>query len=145
MSRLIELDPNMSNDQEPKDQEYGYYIFGQLTNVPTVQKVPKKSNLQVHEIDISTSNTTVDIGLTISQEELHQLQQQKNIYKRMWKQLQTSRLQHGNPYFIENDILMRNIIINKQDFQTMVLPRVLINEVLSLAHGELGHNVTTRT
>ena len=61
MSRLIELDPNVSQDPEPEGHEYGYYVFEQLSNVPTVQKVPQESNLEVHEIDISKSNVAVGI------------------------------------------------------------------------------------
>ena len=33
---------------------------------------------------------------------------------------------------------------NKQHLKTMVLPRVLVNQVLRLFHEELGHSGTTR-
>ena len=51
----------------------------------------------------------------------------------------------NNLYYIEDKLLMRNIIDNKQCFHTMVLPWVLIIQILRAAEDELGHNVTTRT
>ena len=40
---------------------------------------------------------------------------------------------------------MRNVIANKQHFQTIFLAQVLITEVLLLAHNALSHNDTTIT
>ena len=59
--------------------------------------------------------------------------------------LKSSKLQTNNPYYIEDELLMRNIIDNKQFFHTMVLPWVLITQILMAAHGEVGHNGSTRT
>ena len=57
--------------------------------------------------------------------------------------LQSSKSQVSNPYYIEDKLLMRNIIDNKQCFYTMVLPQVLITQILRAAHDELGHNGST--
>ena len=58
--------------------------------------------------------------------------------------LRYSKLHVSNPYYIEDKLLMRNIIDNKQCFYTLVLPQVLITQILKTAYDELGHNGTTR-
>ena len=40
---------------------------------------------------------------------------------------------------------MRNVTDNKQYFQTIVLPRVLVIQALRSMHDQLGHNGTRRT
>ena len=44
MSRFIEIDPDMYQDPEPEDQEYGYCVFKQLPSVSTVQNVPNRAS-----------------------------------------------------------------------------------------------------
>ena len=59
--------------------------------------------------------------------------------------LKSSKLQTNNKYYIEDELLMRNIIDNKMCFHTMVLPQVFTTQILKAAHNELGNNGTTRT
>ena len=58
--------------------------------------------------------------------------------------LKSSTLQ-VNPYYIEDKVLMRNIIDSKQCFHSMMLSHILITTILRAAHDELGHNETTQT
>ena len=59
--------------------------------------------------------------------------------------LKSSKLQANNPYYIEDELLMKNIIDNKQCFHAMVLPWLLITPILRAANDELSHNGTTLT
>ena len=104
-----------------------------------------KLNTDVNEITSSPADSAVHIEIIITCEKLHQLQQQDHFCKGIWKQLQTSRLQSSNPYFIENELLMSNVRQNKQYLQTIVLQRILVTQLLRLADDHLGHNVTTKT
>ena len=54
-------------------------------------------------------------------------------------------LQTNNPYYMEDELLMRNKIDDKQCFHTMVLLKVLMTQILRAAHDELGHNGSIRT
>ena len=49
------------------------------------------------------------------------------------------------PYYVEDKLLMRNIIDNKIFFHTMELSQVLMTQILGAAHDELVHNGSTRT
>ena len=44
---------------------------------------------------------------------------------------------------MEDELLMRNKIDDKQCFDIMVLSQVLKTQILRAAHDELGHNVST--
>ena len=46
---------------------------------------------------------------------------------RILDQLQASKLQPGDLYYIESELLMRNVVDNKH-FQTAVLPQVLVTQ-----------------
>ena len=46
---------------------------------------------------------------------------------------------------MEDELLMRNLIDNKQCFHTMVMPWVLKTQILRAAHDELCHNGPTRS
>ena len=76
---------------------------------------------------------------------LCQLQQNDPLCKGIMGLLKFSKVQASNLYYIEDKLLMRNIIDNKQCFHTMVLLRILITQILRATHDELGHNGTTRT
>ena len=54
-------------------------------------------------------------------------------------------LQTNNPYYMEDELLMRNKIDDKQCFDIMVLSQVLMTQILRAAHDELDHNGSTRT
>ena len=59
--------------------------------------------------------------------------------------LRRGRLVDGHIYTIQKDILRRFMTIDNARFLPIVLPRVLIGHVLSLAHDLLGHNGISRT
>ena len=43
MSKLVELDPDVYQDPEHKDQKYGHFVSEQLPNVSVVQNVLPKA------------------------------------------------------------------------------------------------------
>ena len=60
--------------------------------------------------------------LNIAQGQLHQLQQKDTFCKMIISLLKSSKLQADNPYYMEDELFMRNIIDNKQCFHTIMLP-----------------------
>ena len=81
VSRLIKLDPDIYQKPEPEGHEYGYCVFEQLPSISSVQCVLHKSGPEINEIYSSPADPAVDIKLHITQERLHQLEQQTFVNK----------------------------------------------------------------
>ena len=76
---------------------------------------------------------------------LTELQQEDEFYNNILKQIEKGNIVDGQLYKIENNILKRFIIDGYDTYETTVIPRSLIPQVLQMAHDELKHNVTHRT
>ena len=124
MSKLITIDPDTCQDPEPEGQEYGYCMFEELPNVSMMKKVLPKANVTLNEIRVSSAGPGTDLKLDITNEKICQLQQEDPFSRRIMSLLKSSL------YYIENELLMSNIIDNKQCFHTVVLPQVLTTQVL---------------
>ena len=85
-----------------------------LSNVSTVQNVSYRTNKNANKVNAAPADRAADMELNIKQVNLHQLWQQDHFCIRTGNELQTSRLQSGKLYFIEYDLLMRNVTDNKQ-------------------------------
>ena len=137
MIRLITSDPDICQDTQPEGKEYGYSVFEELPNISMIRKVSPKANITLNEVSVSSADYGMNFMLNITNEMLCHLQQDDFFCKRIMGLLKSSKLQANNPYYIEDKLLIRNIIDNKQCFCTMVLPRLLITQILRAAHDEL--------
>ena len=61
------------------------------------------------------------------------------------KQLDKGNLIERQPYFIEDYVLHQIVKDLDQQYETVVVPRVLIGQVLKVSHDLLGHNGIGRT
>ena len=145
MNRLIVINPDTCQDPQPEGQEYGYCIFEELPNVSTIKKVSSKVDVTLNEKMVSLAGLGADLQLGVTCKQLCQLQQEDPFCKRIMSLLKSSELQTNNPYYMEDELLMRNITDNKQFFYIIVLPHVLMTQILRAAHDELGHNGSTGT
>ena len=102
-------------------------------------------DVTLSEITVSSVDSSTDLHLNMTHERLCQLQQEDSFCKRIMSLFKSSKLKINNPYYIKDELLMRNIIDNKHCFHTMVLPWVLMTKILRYTHDELGHNGSTRT
>ena len=76
------------------------------------KKVPLKANTiinEIFEIDASTADSAVHLKLDIIHKEIHQLQWREPFCKRIMNKQQTSKSQPGNPFYIESELLMKNV------------------------------------
>ena len=142
MSRLIEIDPEIQLADEPEGFEFGYYFFDQLEPIKT-SKVETVSELDDKKDPIPLPEE--DIKLPMTDEKLIQLQEQDKFCKNIKNQLNSSKLQPRNPYYMEDRVLKRFVDDNKQRFEVIVLPQSLSQVALKLAHEGLGHNGIPRT
>ena len=54
-------------------------------------------------------------------------------------------MQEGQLYIVRDNILKRYVTDGDYMYETTVIPRALIGQILKLAHEDLGHNGTNRT
>ena len=78
-------------------------------------------------------------------ENLIQLQLEDPFCDNIIKQLNKGILIERQPYFIEDYLLHQIIKEQDQQYETIVIPRVMIGQVLKAAHDLLGHNGIDRT
>ena len=137
MSRLIEIDPQIELISEKDGFEFGYYAFDVL---------PPIEVQEINDEEKETSRGMQNLLLNVNKiENLIQLQLDDPLCKNITKQLNKGNIIERQPYFIENYIL--HGVIKKQDhqYQTVVVPKALIPQILHAAHNLLGHNGIGRT
>ena len=78
-------------------------------------------------------------------ENLIQLQLEDPFCDNIIRQLNKGNLIERQPYFIEDYLLHQIIKEQDQQYETIVIPRVMIGQVLKAAHDLLGHNGIGRT
>ena len=81
----------------------------------------------------------------MSNEKLQAFHAEDKFCKDISSKLEQGQLQDKNPYYKEGGILKRYVEDGKQRFEVVVLPQVLSNAALQLAHEGLGHNGSPRT
>ena len=140
MSRMINIDPQSQPEPEPEGYEFSYYTFNPLPA------------LVVHDIQTSSEGSTQGdnvkdylCNLPIDDKMLTVLQQEDEFCTNILKQIEKGNIVEGQLYKIDDNILKRFIIDGNDTYETIVIPRSLIPQVLQMADDELGHNGTHRT
>ena len=138
MSHLINIDPQIQS--EPEGHEFGYYTFDLL---PALEVL----NIQTSSaaITIDDKNHEVIHELPIDRDLLIKLQQEDEFCSNIFNQIEKGNIIDGHLYKIDNKLLKRFIVDGNDRYETIVIPRSLVPQVLHLAHDELGHNGTHRT
>ena len=135
MSHLIDIDPQMQSELEPEGYEFGYYIFDQLLA------------LEIHDIQ-TASQDDPDIDLLCElpiQNMLIKLQQEDAFCNNIIHQIEKGNIKEGQLYKIDNKLLKRFVVDGNNTYETTVIPRSLIPQVLHIVHDKLGCNGTHRT
>ena len=136
MSRLIEIDPQIQSEPEPEGYEFGYYTFDQLPA------------LDVHDIQTSLQddpNKDLLCELPIQKDMLIKLQQEDAFCQHIMQQIEKGNIKEGQLYKIDNQQLKRLVTDGNDTYETIVILRSLIPQVLHMVHDKLGHNGTHRT
>ena len=140
MSHLINIDPQIQAEPELEGYEFGYYTFDPLPA------------LEVHDIQTSLVGTTYDdnnddfiCNLPINNNMLAKLQQKDEFCKNIFNQIEKGNIIDRHLYKMDDNLLKRIIVDGNNTYETTVVPRSIIPQVLLMAHDELGHNGTHRT
>ena len=140
LSRIIKVNPEAQPELEREGYEFGYSCFKELPPAEVFEveeKIVKDVKLQP-EVDIGIPE--MECTLPIPKAKLCQLQLQDELCQKKARQVNTNA-DTSRSYYIDRDGILKKILEdNEEVFQTMVLPKVLIDPVLQLAHDSAGHN-----
>lgn len=145
MSRLIKITPEIESEPEPEGYEFGYHVFEELEPIQNKSKIDK--NHIIGDINSQQDPIPEDtqINWQITPEQLQKLQSTDKFCKNIINNLKAHKLPDGKPYYLQNNILKKYVIDNKQRFETIVVTPNCVTMLLNLAHDQLGHNGTART
>ena len=141
LSRLIEMDENIKLQLEEEGKDFGYFPFEELPLVTTqvVEEVIKCEigNINIQHTDPIEINT--DIHLPLKDDKLVKLQESDPHTKQLRKQWENKNLDQST-YMMENNILKRKLVENGLLYTPIVVPDILKDCLLILAHDKQGHN-----
>ncbi|MCG8623453.1 MAG: retroviral-like aspartic protease family protein, partial [Proteobacteria bacterium] len=151
MSRLVHITPEIEKEPELPDQEFGKYVFEKLD--PVLVEAVFSSESDTKETDISTKDMSEPIPKDLSVEwpitldQLRKLQIKDPFCKKTIKRVMTDAKDKkmSYPYYISQGVLNRYVQDGKQRFETRVVPQACADNLLRLAHDDLGHNGSART
>ena len=140
LSRIVNVDPDIQSEPEQEGYEFGYSCFEELPPVEVFaveEKVVKDVNLWPDkEIGIPEFECT----LMVPKGKLHHLQMKDEMCQKRARQVHMGTNSSKSYYINKDGILQKLLEDNEEIFQTTVLPKILIDPVLQLAHNSAGHN-----
>ena len=146
LSRLIEMDEDIKLQPEDEGKEFGYFPFKELPPV-TTQVMEEVIKCEIGNINIQHNNpveVNTDISIPLKDEKLVKLQESDTHIRQLRKQWENNNLDN-NMYTMENNILKQKITDNGLLYTTIVVPNILKDCLLILAHDKSGHNRFRRT
>ena len=148
MPRLIEIDDDIKLPAEQEGHEFGYVPFEQL---PPAQVTVTEEVIinEVNDVKVKIQHTNpvqkdLKIELPVSNLKPKELQEQDkkvNHLRKLWSENKLNK----NIFAMEDDILKKKIIVNGLLYKPVVMPDILKECLLMLAHNEQGHNGFKRT
>ena len=148
LSRLIEINDDIKLPAETEGHEFGYVPFEQLppAQVTVTEEViiNEINNLKIKIQHNDPVKKYLKIELPISNLKLKELQEQDrkiNHLRKLWSENKLNK----NIFAMENDILKKKVIECRLLYKPVIVPEILRECLLILAHDEQGHNRFKRT
>ena len=145
-SRLIDIDENIRLQPEEEGKEFGYFPFEELppaqTQMVETISIGETGMLSIHHTD--PIETNIEIQLPLKDKKLAKLQESDPHSKQLRKQWDNNNLD-ATSYTMENNILKQKIIDNGLLYTPIIVPDILKDCLLILAHDKQGHNGFRRT
>ena len=148
LSRLIEIDDDIKLPAEQEGHEFGYVPFEQFppAQVTVTEEViiNEVNDMKVKIQHIDPVQKDLRIELPISNLKLKKLQEQDkkiNHLRKLWFENKLNK----NIFTMENDILKKKVIEGGLLYKPVIIPEILRECLLMLAHNEQGHNGFKRT
>ena len=146
LSRLIEMDENIKPPPEEEGKEFGYFPFEEPPPV-TTQVIEEVIECEIGNINIQHTDpveVNTDIHLTLKDEKLVKLHESNPHTHQLRKQWENNNLDK-NAYTMENNILKQKTVNNGLFYTPIIVPDILKDCLLILAHDKQGHNGFRRT
>ena len=140
------MDEDIIPPPEEEGKEFGYFPFKELPPVMT-QVIEEVIDCEIGNINIKHPDPVEinnDISLPLKDDKLVQLQKSDPHSNKLRKQWENNN-QDRNIYTMENNILKWKIIENGLLYTPIVVPDILKDYLLILAHDKQGHNGFRRT
>ena len=148
LSRLIEMDADIKPAPEEDGKEFGYFPFEELPPAVThvVEEVivceSEAEDIKIQHIDPVIK--VAEVELPMPTERFITLQKTDPVIQKLRHQWENKQLD-TNIYLLENNILKRKMIDNGILYTPIVVPNILREALLILAHDKAGHNGFRRT
>ena len=127
---------------EPPGTEFRYNFFEELPPVEVGEIIVEGFEI---ELDPDTFFKEVDLTLPLKSQLIRSIQAKDAKISNILQWLQVGDLP-GNVYLIEDGILKRRIMeTTGNEFRPVILPRLLVDHILVMAHDHGGHNGFPRT
>ena len=138
LSRLLEVCPEAAKQPEPAGQEFGCACFEELEPV-------KVEYIEVIEtVQITENENFKEIELPLKNSQMQQLQRHDDFCRGVTRKLALNK--HMNKLFMMKEgIVYRLWCEDNKTEECIVVPEVLQNPLLMLAHDYSGHNGFCRT
>ena len=138
LSRLLEVCPEAKLEPEPPGQEFGCYCFEEMTPVQ-VDYIE-----QIETVKIEENENLKEIKLPLKDWQMELLQKHDATCREVAKKLQQDK--HMNKLFLlKNGIVYRLWCEDRRTSECVLVPEVLRDPLLMLAHDYSGHNGFRRT
>ena len=152
LSRLIELDESIKLPEEEPGYEFGYTPFKELppARVTVIEEViirENQSNQSPGSLKIKHNNPIakdIKIELPLTNYKMRELQEQDPLVRCLRKQWSEKKLDKKH-FTMEDEILKKKTVKNGILYTPTVVPDVLKDCLLILAHDKQGHNGFKRT
>ena len=137
LSRLIEINPDVTLPTEPPGTEFGYNFFEELPPVEVGETIVEGVKIKPNP---DTFFKEVDLTLPLKERSIRSLQAKDAKISNILQWLQVGDLP-PHIYLIENGILRRRIVEpTGNEFKPIVIPKSLVDHILMTAHNHGGHN-----
>ena len=137
LSRLIEIDPDVTLPTEPPGTEFGYNYFEELPPVEVGETTVEGVEIKP---DPDTFFKEVDLTLPLKARSIRSLQAKDAKISNILQWLQVGDLP-PHIYLIQNGILRRRIVEpTGNEFKPIVIPKSLVDHILMMAHDHGEHN-----
>ena len=144
MSRLVQLDPDTTLPPEPDHEEFGK-PRGSMEE-GEVHAVTPRTQGQEKETKKDSPFQDTDLPTWgLPDPDVKEAQSKDGLCRKVLRLIDKNGEKSVHPYYLEDGILMRYVMDNKQRFEVPVVPPEWGPMLLKLAHDDLGHNGTART
>ena len=146
LSRLIEIDEDVKLPEEKEGHEFGYVPFEKLppAKVEMTEVITEPGTepaIEIHHIDPLPD---LKVEIPVSNAKMKEFQEQDERIQHLRNLCSAEKL-NKNIFIMENDILKKRVTEQALSYKAVVVPDILKESLMILAHDEQGHNGFKRT